>query len=279
MNGPKFNGTYNGFKTAEWLLTVGFVTSNLKRMTLASILRFRNYKLRQASKHLSSTKLLRLNLKSPIRGNVWLRETGSDESTFSEICESEVYLPVVKRIRECNTILDIGGNVGLATRYFASRYPNSRIFTVEPDNNNFAMLARNTNHLVSEGRCQILQAALWSVEAELIASTPDDRKDAFDCISVRDAGPGEVGVVNGVTIQTLIEMTGFNRIDLLKIDVEGAEVVLFQNDTNWLNQVRNIAIEFHGTSREDMDFDRIVRSYGFEIDEGNSHTILAHRAP
>ena len=42
-------------------------------------------------------------------------------------------------------ILDCGANIGITALYFAWRYPNARIFCIEPDNHNFELLKRNSS--------------------------------------------------------------------------------------------------------------------------------------
>ncbi|HEY2844790.1 MAG TPA: FkbM family methyltransferase, partial [Bryobacteraceae bacterium] len=51
--------------------------------------------------------------------------------------------------------------------------------------------------------------------------------------------------VQAYTIQDL--MDGSSSIDLLKLDVEGAEREIFTPPHDWLASVKNIAIELHGT--------------------------------
>jgi hypothetical protein len=80
-----------------------------------------------------------------------------------------------------------------------------------------------------------------------------------------------------MTMPALIQDSGFPFIDLLKVDIEGAEVELFRGDLGWLNTIGAIAIEFHQDSRERSGFDRIVRDRGFVLHEANQHTVLACR--
>lgn len=71
--------------------------------------------------------------------------------------------------------------------------------------------------------------------------------------------------------------SGFPHIDLLKVDIEGAETQLFADNLEWLEHTRMIAIEFHGDSREESGFDETMKRYRFRVIEANSHTTLAIR--
>lgn len=81
--------------------------------------------------------------------------------------------------------------------------------------------------------------------------------------------------VEAFTMRELLEYSGFQIVDLLKVDIEGAETELFSRDVDWLTLVRCIAIEFHGDSRQRSRFDEVVRRYGFHICSEESHTVIA----
>jgi hypothetical protein len=74
-------------------------------------------------------------------------------------------------------------------------------------------------------------------------------------------------------MQSIYQRSGFQEVDLLKVDIEGAEVQLLQGDLSWLDHVRVVAIEFHGDSRKESGFDEIMK--GRRIIDDSSHTTLA----
>jgi hypothetical protein len=64
-----------------------------------------------------------------------------------------------------------------------------------------------------------------------------------------------------VTIPDILKKSGQERISLLKIDIEGAEIDLFKSGTEeWLDRVDNIVIELHGHDCEEAFFGKIDRS-------------------
>jgi hypothetical protein len=65
---------------------------------------------------------------------------------------------------------------------------------------------------------------------------------------VRECGPGESGF-EAIDIKTLLARSALPRISLLKMDIEGAEAVVFgRNFESWIDKVDNIAIELHADS-------------------------------
>jgi len=245
------------------------------RMTLRSVMRFREYSIRSNKKECSEGLLLKLVMRNPLRGEVLLRERGSDILTFTEVIQQEVYREVVTAVQDCHTVIDLGANIGLASRYFADRFPNCKILAVEPNPSTAEVLRLNVEGLVANGRCRTLRAAVWGSEKTLTGEAVDD-PDHFSAFAVHEtaAASGEESIA-GWPMSKIIAHSGFARVDLLKVDIEGAEVELFKGDLDWLPQVRTIAIEFHDNSREECRFDDLMKEYGFRVVDNGSHTVLA----
>jgi hypothetical protein len=91
------------------------------------------------------------------------------------------------------------------------------------------------------------------------------------------AGEKITNPIKGLTIEKIIELSGFKNIDLLKVDIEGAETELFKGDLTWLLRIGSIAIEFHGDSRQRAKFDAIIQENRFRIYDSHRHTLLAVR--
>jgi FkbM family methyltransferase len=255
--------------------TLSFFRKWWPSMSLGSVVRYRDYCLREAR---GPTEKLKLRMKSPIRGVISLREVSSDFYTFGDIFEQEVYRIVLRHLPECSTIIDLGANIGLAALYLANAYPSARIFAIEPNRDNFELLKSNLKDLIREGRCVPVQAAVWSARKALTVD-PQWLPDSYNGYRLLEQPSQQdlVDQVQGFTMEDILASSEFQQVDLLKVDIEGAEVELFQNDLGWLGRVRAIAIEFHGRSREQCGFDQILAAHGFKVCEEESHTLLAIR--
>ncbi len=244
-------------------------------MTLRSVMRFREYSIRSDKEECPEGNLLKLVMRNPVRGEVILRERGSDILTFTEVIQQEVYREAVTAVRDCQTVIDLGANIGLASRYFADHFPNCKILAVEPNPGTYEVLLLNVERLVANRRCRTLRAAVWSSEKILTGGALDD-PNHFSAFAVHESADasGEDSIA-GWPMSKIIADSGFERVDLLKVDIEGAEVALFTGNVNWLQQVRTIAIEFHDNSREECRFDDLMREYGFRVVDSGSHTVLA----
>lgn len=163
-----------------------------------------------------------------------LRVGTSDIPTFEQIFVWDDYeMPM--RI-EPRFIIDGGANVGFASIYFANRYPDARIIAVEPDESNAEMLRRNTSPYPN---VSVIQAGIWHKATSLKIENPEGEKWL---LRVREADDGEV---NAVTIDELLEQSGSGCIDILKLDIEGAEREVFSHNSEWLDKVNLLIIELH----------------------------------
>lgn len=247
-------------------------------MGLRSILRYRQFRNRVAHGNAVPGRVFRLRIKVPKAGYLYLREGWPDIDSFSEVFVYDVYRLVLDHVSECKRIIDLGANIGLASLYFAVHYPQAVTVSVEPHPANYEMLVKNLHGLLAAGKCRTLRAAVWSEETSLVAdpTKPSDQYNAFAvCKSAKELeSPFRI---DGVTVPKILRECGWDQVDLLKIDIEGAETELFRGKLDWLARVRALAIEFHGNARKICDFDGVARRYGFKNFDENQHTVVAVR--
>jgi FkbM family methyltransferase len=260
------------FVERRWL--PWFYRAHFRHLTIPSILRYRAAKWRRGT----GKSFLDLKIKMPFKGTMRIRAGTSDEDTFWETVVSEVYSCVPRYIPKCEYILDLGANIGFATTYLCSRYPNAKVFAVEPHAHNLDLFVHNTRDLSEMGRCRSSQLAAWSETKILRLEMPSSL--AFDSCQTSDLNDATVQTdceeVLGVSIAELFHRSGFPRIDLIKIDIEGAECQVFKGDLGWLERTGALAIEFHGESRKSTRFDEVMEAHGFQvIDASGHHTTLA----
>lgn len=134
-------------------------------------------------------------------------------------------------------IIDAGANIGLTSIYYKERFPNAHIVALEPDHANYLILQKNTASL---DKITTLQQALWHREEPLHIANPSDKPWAYRMQS----GSGNTPIP-GTTIPSLMEQLAWPSIDILKIDIEGAEREVFANRPAWVEQVSVIVIELH----------------------------------
>jgi FkbM family methyltransferase len=164
---------------------------------------------------------------------VLARPETSDRASFEHIFGGayELDLP-----REPRLIIDLGANVGYASVFFALRHPDAHVIAVEPVPAN-ASLARH--NVAAVGRVDVVEGGAWPRHARLALTDPG--KGYWGMRVTED----DAGDVAAVTIPDLLERAGNDTIDLLKIDIEGAERQLFSGNTDWLANVGTLVLELH----------------------------------
>lgn len=143
-------------------------------------------------------------------------------------------------------ILDCGANVGLASLFFKRRFPHARVTAYEADPALFNLLRANlSNNGASE--VETIHAAVWTSTGEL----------TFRCEGT-DAGMIDTlpGVVSGfarvVPSRRLRDVLAAEPVDLLKLDIEGAEDAVLADCEPVLHHVRAIVMDLH-------EFDPLAR--------------------
>jgi FkbM family methyltransferase len=164
--------------------------------------------------------------------------------------------------RDLVTILDLGSNAGFTVLYFARVYPQARIACIEPIADNLALLRENlaANHVSAE----VFAAAVAVDEGRLTMTT--DAHDYGHKVSGIAYGPqvaGQTVDVEALSIPTLMKRLGWDRIGLLKIDIEGYEGVLLKEKCDWLSGVDAMCIECHEGYGE-KDLRALAETYGFQ---------------
>lgn len=143
-------------------------------------------------------------------------------------------------------IVDAGANIGMASLFFGSRFPEAQIIAIEPEKSNFNLLEQNCRNLPN---ITLMQAALWPEQCSLTISDCSAEKYAFRVTNQFPAG-SNIKRIAGITIGDILQQSDAPRIDLLKLDIEGSELELFAKETaNWLDRVEIIAVELHDRFR------------------------------
>jgi FkbM family methyltransferase len=209
-----------------------------------------------------------------------VRRDSSDLDAFAQIFVQREYR-CLDDLTDVPLVIDCGANAGFSSAYFLSSHPQCHVVAVEPDPGNFVALQRN---LAAYGsRATLSRAGIWSHPARLVLS-PDGYRDGREWArQVRPAGPGEDASVERIDVGSLLGASGYDRISLLKMDIEGAEAVVFSgNCRSWLERVESIAIELHDDSKFGSGseaFFSAIAGCGFDVSRSGELTIGRRSAP
>jgi FkbM family methyltransferase len=173
---------------------------------------------------------------------VRLRVGDTDFEVFDQII-SRKELESIHLPEDPQFIIDLGANIGLSSAFFATKYPTAHIIALEPDADNFALLVENT--AAFSGCVECVNAAAWSSDGHVALNRTDERGQALGSWGIQVA-EGAIADVRSIRIDSLLHEYRWPRIDILKIDIEGAEKALFEGQPRgWLEKVRFIMVETH----------------------------------
>jgi len=190
------------------------------------------------------------------------RPNGSDYKNYLQIFKDKEY-SCLEDVKDVKLIVDCGGYIGLSSIWFLNRFPNALLVTVEPDPDNFRICRKNLRPY--KKRVMLIHSAVWPHTTGLVVSKGQYR-DGFDwSTQVRECKKAEKPDICSIDLDTLIKKSGYETVDILKVDIERAEVELFsQNYNQWLSKVRNIAIELHDEECKDIFF-RALLKYNYDL--------------
>jgi len=201
---------------------------------------------------------------------IHVRISTSDFPTLNKIFIDEEYkLPVNI---EPKLIVDGGANIGCASVFFANRYPGAQIIAIEPEESNFSLLEVNTRHYTN---IRLIKAALWNKNGNLkIIEFEEYKKWGF---RVEETQSFNSDTIKAITLTDVLKKPQYDRIDILKLDIEGAEKEVFTNNyEEWLPKVGVIIIELHDRFKPGCSeaFYSATGKYGFDEFRKGENIIL-----
>ena len=150
-------------------------------------------------------------------------------------------------------ILDCGSNIGVSVSYFQQSYPNAKIIAFEPDPEIFKYLCFNSKNNRTSN-IELHNKAVWTEDTWI-----DFKTDGADGGKIEKSGNCKVQTVN---LSKFLEQ----KIDMLKVDIEGAETFVLPAISNYLKNVQNLFLELHISEHQSELLEqtcRILRENGF----------------
>jgi FkbM family methyltransferase len=173
--------------------------------------------------------------------------------------------------RAAREIWDLGTNIGMSTAQLALRFTNAALVGVEMDAGNLEMCRANTAPYGA--RCELVHAAVWSSDGEVGYSAGSDTL-AFHVEADGAAG----NRVRALSLNTLLAERGVDRVDFVKMDIEGAEREVLRENTEWAASVRAIKLEVHEPYTVDECM-HDLRALGFEAWRDPSYRGITGKPP
>lgn len=204
---------------------------------------------------------------------------------FKECVFEEIYLKhLPSELVELNhpVILDIGANVGFFTIWSLFKFKHPRVISFEPVKRNHEQLTVNLNK-ADHSKLTIVNKAVNDTVGELVLKF-NSAQDITTSASLFDNQYGsDEEIVKTTTLQEICSDYQLNKIDLLKMDCEGAEYnIIYKTPRSFFNNVNCIAMETHVGKEKNENNDSLagyLKDLGFNIVSERGSFIWAYRSP
>jgi len=178
------------------------------------------------------------------------------------ICFVGEYDPILINIKGSDIVLDAGANVGIFTLLASKKA--KKIIAVEPDPENFSYLVKNI-YLNGAKNVVSMREAL----SDYVGKGYLSGKGLSAALSQNHGIPVKV-----TTIDDMLRRLHVTHVDVVKVDIEGAEVKALKGE--FLSKVRELMIEVHGR-QNNMEVYKILKAKGFTIKEWNFSPLISFK--
>jgi FkbM family methyltransferase len=169
---------------------------------------------------------------------------------------------------EEGVVIDVGANIGIYSIILAKCHPKLKVIAIEASPDIFARLRSN---------CELNELSNVTLVNTAISNQDNGLSDFYERDSMSTMFKdflAEFGInddnldkrqIPTRTLDSIIENMNLNDISLLKLDIEGAEILALRGASNSLGQkkIRNLLIEYH--SRKNLEqLIILMEEYGYK---------------
>jgi FkbM family methyltransferase len=161
-------------------------------------------------------------------------------------------------VKEHPYIIDCGANIGLSVIYFKQKFPQAIIDCFEPDEQIFKKLQHNVNQFNAEN-VTFHQNAVW-VNNKDISFISDGSVGGH----ISEAHSEKSDSISAVRLKDFLNQ----KVDFLKIDIEGAEFDVIRDCVEELHNVENIFVEYHSSHEQEQMLGELLiflKNAGFKV--------------
>ncbi|MGD1842042.1 MAG: FkbM family methyltransferase [Thermonemataceae bacterium] len=216
-----------------------------------------------------------------------VRKYTRDLLVFEGFFISDDYTSYIEEIQtsssKVNLVIDAGANIGCSCIFFQVFFPHSTIICIEPELSNYSMLQKNINLNRINDKVKVYRKALWNEKTTLALRRIDYSNDGFHTM-VEGTTDEVIDSVATCTIPEILDDLQVAVVDVLKIDIEGAEKTLFNDQAHlhsFLPQVRYCIMEVHNEYISDKQIEMSFKEFGFHTKTitltGQPSAIVAHK--
>jgi FkbM family methyltransferase len=180
------------------------------------------------------------------RSGLFLRLGTTDPYVFSQIFVEREYDSQLIREISPSVVIDLGAYAGYSTFFFSKLYPNALIVAVEANPQNFQLLEATFS---KQDRVVVIHAAVHNTDGQYLEiRMGNDGLWGTRAVKIdSETVSRDTITVETISLQKILSRYRLltNRDMLLKVDIEGGELEVFDTDLSLWEYFEVIAIETH----------------------------------
>jgi FkbM family methyltransferase len=203
--------------------------------------------------------LRRAGLDFSVRGKM---DLWSVKETFLDRFYEKVGVPV----GDGWTVLDIGAGIGEFTLFALHQGKGSRVFAFEPFPESFSLLQKNIRQNKMDG-VVVFQQGIWSESGKLALDISQGEPLQLRSQAVAVPASQHV-VVDCISIGDLFQNLNLSKVDLVKLDCEGAEYpILYHCPDELFERIDRIVMEYHDSAAPNCHSDLVqfLKAKGYRV--------------
>ncbi|WP_205513166.1 FkbM family methyltransferase [Longitalea arenae] len=190
----------------------------------------------------------------------YLRTYQGDLQIFYDVFWRSIYQLPAPLFARAKTILDLGAHIGMTAAYFNIQCPQATIYCIEADEANYELLTNNLQPAIRNGKVKAIHAAISNSRETVYLqkasySYNSQLSDAITPFPVK-----------GIVLDQFIQEQHITHIDIIKIDIEGAESFLLHDPQHWMVITDTILIEIHSEQNLQL-FKSAAARFGFRVEK------------
>jgi FkbM family methyltransferase len=188
-----------------------------------------------------------------------------DWKIIKETWTENVYRIHQWHFAEDAVFVDIGANVGSVSLFVDNfnkdREDKIRVFAVEPEPHNLSLLKKNIKNNPVEN-VTVINKAIWHQNKEVLITNRGGNSSIFE------SEGAEQTKIKAITLEKLFKENKIKHVDVMKIDIEGAEFDLIINaPEKILAKIKYLTLEFDKSfdGKFGIMVEKLAKQFGLEI--------------
>ncbi|MFT4600942.1 MAG: FkbM family methyltransferase [Arenicella sp.] len=193
-----------------------------------------------------------------------VRARTMDRSVVKEVWLKEIYNQHGISVQEGDTVLDIGGHIGVFNVYAAQKSKTGKVYSFEPFSENFERLKMHAE-INKLDNVSLINKGVSSITGKQTLNLSPDNNTGGHSLHLKTETDKKVEI-DTITLSDFYADAGITKVDFLKLDCEGAEFDIVKGNLEKIKEIERIILECHPYGDNTVDqMIELLSSNGFDV--------------